>query len=219
MAKARPSIRSRQEQAQKARARMAKRSKRARFYKEQKKNIMLIIGGFFLIAGLMIFTPFGPEWYYNRIQNRKFSSPGQLTPGTIRDLNFLGNFYSYSFRKDEAMKIYDEISTYYYGFTFTQFSNNPDAAWNRRYDAENAMAKGSSVGPPYRVDASDLKYVGLALSEAANLVFASGRSRQFASRLYNDLYMENFYAEHPEACDPKTTELVKAAGDRLAGRR
>lgn len=219
MAKARPSIRSRQEQAQKARARMAKRGKRARFYKEQKKNILMIVGGFFLIAGLMIFTPFGPDWYYNRIQGRKFSAPGQVTPGVMGDLYSLATFYSYSFRKDQAMKVYDEIGQMYYGFTFTQFSQGSQAAMERRYAAEDAVAKGSSNGPPFKMDADNLKYVGLALGEAGFIVQSSGRSRILAANLFNTLYMEDFYANHPEACDPKMTELVKAAGDRLAGRR
>ncbi len=219
MAKARPGMRGRQEQATKARARMAKRAKRARFYKEHKKNILLAVCGFVFIVGFMVFTPFGPDWYYNRIQMRKFSAPGQIMPGTLRDMYSLGNFFAYSFRKDQAMKIYDEIGTYYYGFTFSQFSQNPQSAMDRRYEMEMAVEKGGSAGPPYRIDAADLRYVSLALSEAAGIVMGSGRSRQFAARLYNDLYMEDFYADHPEACDPKVTELVKAAGDRLAGRR
>ena len=219
MAKGRASFRARQEQAAKARARMARRGKRARFWKEQKKNMLLIFLGFLLIAGLMIFTPFGPDWYYNRIQSRKFAAPGQIAPGVIKDLYSLGSFYGSSLRKDQAAKMYDEIATYYYGFTFTNFSQNPQGAMDRRFDAERAIAKGSSIGPPYKIDDADLRYVGLALGEAAFIVQGSGRSKQFAARLFNDLYMEDFYADHPEHCDPKMTELVKVAGDRLAGRR
>lgn len=219
MAKARASFRSRQDQAAKARSRMAKRAKRARFWKEQKKNLLLIFLGTLAIFGFAFFTPFGPDWYYNRIQNNKFIAPGQITPGVIKGLYKLGNFYGISFRKEQAMKIYDEIGKYYYGFTFTQFSQNPESAMDIRYEAERAVAKGTSSGPPYKIDVEDLKYVSEAIADAALLVQGSGRSRQFASRLYNDLYMGDFYEDHPEHCNPKTMQLVKTTGDRLAGRR
>jgi hypothetical protein len=213
------SYKERQEQAKRARERMAKRSKRARWWKEQKKHVLMIVGGIVLIFGLMVFTPFGPDWYYNRIQNSKLAGPGQMTQGTIKRLYNLGVFYSYSFRSSEAVKIYDEVATYFYGFTFSEFAMNPLAAMDKRYAAEDLIAENASVGPPYSITGEDLKYVGLCLAEAGFLAQDSGRSRILAANLFNELYMGDFYAEHPEACDPETTELVKAAGDRLAGRR
>lgn len=205
----RASFRLRQEQAAKARSRMARRAKRARFFKEQKKRIMIGFVCFLLLVFAVFFTPFGPDWYYGKIQLNKFASPGVVNEGAIRDLYKLGVFYSWTMRKNQAMETFDEISTAYYGFTFSQFAANPEQAWDKRFASEKNVAKGRSIGPPFKISDVDLPYIGLAIHEAAFIMKDSGRSKQFAKRLFRDLYIGDFYENHPEVCDQRTYTIMK----------
>lgn len=194
---------------------MARRAKRARFFKEQKKRIMLGFVCFLLLVFVVFFTPFGPDYYYGKIQLNKFSSRGVVNSGAIRDLYKLGVFYSWTLRKNEAMEMYDEIAKAYYGFSFSEFAADPERSWDKRFAAEKNVAKGTSAGPPFRIDDSDIPFVGLALHEAAFLVKDSGRSKQYARRLFRDLYMGDFYENNPGACDQRTVTIMKNMAEQL----
>lgn len=215
---ARTLMKEREKQAIAARARMARRAKRARFLKENKKRIGIAFLCFLLVMFLAFFTPFGPDYYYSDIELRRYESPGVVTPGVCKDLYNLGWFYSITFRKPKATEMYNEIATMYYGFKFTNYASNPTRAEETRFDAERRKKRGESIGPPYSIADVDLPYVGYAIWRQADLMMDSG-PRDFPRQLYNGLYMGQFYVEHPEACNPKVTELVKNTGGRLSGRR
>ncbi len=199
-----------------ARARLAKRAKRTKFYRENKRRIVLLFLGGLTLLILAVFTPIGPDMYYNNIQNRKFSSPGALGTGVLNDLYKLGRFYGLTFRAEKANGCYDEIGKMYYGFTFTEYSQNPDEAMDRRFEAQRLKDRGEGKGPPYAVSPGDLTAVGEALYQIADWN-RSFRPRQFARRLF-ELYVEDFYKDHPSACHPDTTRQAKLAFDRLSGK-
>lgn len=215
---ARTLLKEREKKALAARARMARRAKRNRFLKENKKRIILIFLAFLAVVFLAFFTPWGPDYYYSDIELRRYESPGVVTPGVCRDLYKLGWFYSVTFRKKQAQDMYNEIAMAYYGFKFTDYAANPAGAEEKRFEAERRKKRGESIGPPYSVADSDLPFVGLAMWRTGEMLMEGG-PRDFPKRLFNDLYIAQFYDEHPEACDPKVTDIVRKTGQRLTGAR
>ncbi len=203
--------------ANQARNRLAKRAKRAKFFRDNKKRITYLVVGVILLLLLAFLTPFGPDIYYNNIQNRKFATPGSIGTGVVNDLYKLGRFYSITFRAEKGNEIYDEIGKMYYGFTFTEYSMDPNTAMDKRYEAQSLIERGDRKGPPFTIPESDLPGVGKALYQAAEFTRAA-RPRQFAKRLF-ELYLDDFHAEHPGACDPEITRLAQGAFNKLSGRQ
>ncbi len=200
-----------------AKARMAKRAKRQRFLKENKKRILIGVVTFVAIVLLAVMTPWGPDYYYGKIQARRMETPGVIQEGVIRDLYKLGVFYQNTMRKDDAQRIYNEIATISFGFTFTEFAQNPDAAFAKRSQAEANIKKGIGKGPPYPIPESDQKYVGLAIWRMGETMDSG--PRQFTVRVYEELYMNEFLELHPQDADPEITGIVKWNVDRFYGRR
>ncbi len=204
--------------AAKARGRMARRAKRDRWFKENKKRILMIFLGFLLIAFLAFFTPWGPDYYYNKLQEKKMSAPDTVAAGYIEGLYKLGVFYNFTMRENDAMRCYNELSTLYYGFSIYDYATNPETALDKRDDAEARKKKNLSNGPPFRVPDSDLKYIGYSIWRVGEII-QKAQSRQFTLRIWKDLYLDEFKEQHPIQCDPKVTEIVKNYVDRMLGNR
>lgn len=211
-------IGAKQAKAAAARARMAKRSRRQRWIKENKKRITIGILVFIVIAFLAIFTPWGPEFYYNEVQARKMESKDVVSPGAIRDLYSLATFYHYSFREKNALDIYNEIGIAYFGFKITDYGLSPENAKEKRRQAELNKKKGVSGIPPFKIDDSDLPYVGLAIFRTGEIM-QKDRPKQFIYRVYQELYLDEFLEEHPDAADADITDEVQRYVDRFMGRR
>ena len=203
--------------AMRARARLAGRAKRNRFMKENKKRIILGLMAFVVLAAVLVLSPIGQDMYYQRIEENRFSTPGTIAATTGDDLLTLGRFYGFTFRPQKMIEMYDEIGSMYYGFTFSEYMVNPENAEDKRFEAERLKKRGERSGPPYALDDANLRAVGASLYFAAEWT-RSNRPKQFAKRLF-DLYVEDFYVAHPEACDPATVGRAKLAADRLGGRR
>ncbi|MCC8108851.1 MAG: hypothetical protein LIQ30_07360 [Planctomycetes bacterium] len=201
----------------KARSRLAARSRRSRFLKENKARITIAAVVFFLLMAFLFLTPYGPNIYRQRIQERMFTAPGVLSPEVTNDLVRLGRFYSFTFRSDKGLETYDEVGRLYYGFTFSDYMSNPSGAEDRQFEAERLKKRGEILGPPYDMKADNLPGVGRALFYSAEYARAY-RPKQFALRLYQ-LYNNDFYERHPEACDPDMVETAKGAEEKLLGRR
>lgn len=214
---ARASLKEREQKAAQARGRMARRAKRARFFKENKKRILIAFLAFLVLNFLAFFTPWGPDYYYTDIQMRKFENPRTISPGVLEDLYKLGRFYSFTLRKNQAKETYAEIAKCFYGFTFEEYAQSPTNANEKRFQALRSIAREESNGPPYKVADSDIKYVGLAMYYTAEIMMESG-PKSFPANLYNELYNE-FKEENPSHLDPDITRLAKMTGDRLRGRR
>lgn len=204
--------------AAKAKARMAKRAKRARFFRENKKRLLMIFLGFLLIVFLLFGTPWGPNYYYMRIQEQKMENPGTVAPGYLRKLYNLGIFYAYTMRGGDALRCFNEIGTLYYGFSIMDYAQNPEGAEDKRFEAEKRIRKGLGNGPPFKVPEEDIKYVGYAIYEVGELI-RKEQSRQFPYRIYQGLYLDNIMKEHPLSCDPEITRIVTNYVDRFTGRR
>lgn len=215
---ARANLREREKAAAAARARMARRAKRTRFLKENKKRILYIFLAFLAVVFLAFFTPWGPDYFYNQIQMDKMENKSTVNARTIEKLYKLGRFYSYTLRKKQARDMYDELATLFYGFTLTEYAADPTAANEKRFQAQRAIAKGISSGPPFKVASSDVRYVGLAIAAMADLMMEEG-PKDFPKRLYTNLYLQDFMVEHESAADPDVTTHVKRVADRLHGRR
>ncbi len=204
--------------AAKARSRMAKRAKRDRWWKENKKRLLMIFLGFLLICFLCFFTPWGPEYYYSKLQDRKMASPDAVAAGYIEGLYKLGVFYNFTLRNSDAIRCYDEVGSLYFGYGITEYSKNPEAALDKRFTLDDRKKKGLSPGPPFIVPSSDLKYVGLAIWRVGEII-QKDQSRQFTYRIYNGLYLEDFKEANAIHCDPHVTEIVKNYVDRFTGSR
>lgn len=204
--------------AAKARARMAKRAKRARFFQENKKRLLMIFLGFLLIVFLLFGTPWGPNYYYMRLQEHKMENPGEVSPRYIEGLYNLGVFYNYTMRSADALRCYNEIGTLYFGFSISDYAYNPEAAEDKRFEAEKRIKKGLGSGPPFKVPASEIKYVGYAIWRVGDII-RRDQSRQFTYRIYKGLYLEDLLVNQPLSCDPKITEIVKGYVDRFTGVR
>lgn len=216
---ARAGIREREKQAAAARARMAKRGKRAKFWKENKKRLTLITLACIAAAFLAVFTPLGPDYYYATIQQNKFSSRGQIAPGTFKSLYNLGTFYANTLRKDKALECYDEILEGFYNFKAYEFGENADKSMEKYQASLRDVERGLTSGPPFRVPDSELPYVGYAIFSAAETMMAKGAARSFPQRLISQVYLNDFYVRFPEACDAKITDQARKIDERLTGRR
>lgn len=205
------------DKAAQARIRMAKRGRRARFFKENKKRLMY--GGIFfaLLMAAAFFTPLGPDWYYGKLQQKKWAGSGTIGEGYFEGLYKLGKFYDYTFRKDEAQKCYNEIGSLFYGFTFSSYGVNPTSAMETRFENERAKAKGLREGPPYNVSERDLPYVGYAIREVAE-AFAADNRRGFGKNLVVDLFLNDFCEEHPFASPAEFTADMRRYGNFLSGK-
>lgn len=205
------------DKAAKARARMAGRARRARFFKENKKR--LTYGGlaFALLIFVAFFSPLGPDWYYGKLQQGKWASQTTLGTGYFAGLYKLAKFYEYTFRSGKAQECYNEIGQLYYGFSFSSYGSNPPAAMEKRFESERAKAKGLSNGPPYNVSTDDLQYIGYAIRGVAEH-FAADNRRGFGRNLVEDLFLNDFCEEHPSACPAEFTEEMRNYGRFLAGR-
>lgn len=201
-----------------AKARMAKRARRQRFWKENKKRILYGVVIFLLLVFLALGTPWGPNYYYGKIQARKMASPQAVSDGVLRDLYKLGVFYQYTMREQDALRMFNEMATLYYGFTLSEYATNPDRAFEKRRDAEIRIERGQSNGPPFRVSNEDMRYIPLAIWKVGEIIQKT-QSRQFTVRLYDELYINEFLELHPELADPEVTSLVRASVDRFKGLR
>lgn len=211
-------IGAKQAKAAAARARMAKRAKRQRWLKENKKRITIGVFGLVGVAFLAIFTPWGPEFYYNEIQLRKMESPDAVSPGTLKDLYGLGVFYHYSMRSKAAMEMYDEIAQLYFGFKLNDYALDPDAALEKQRQAEINKKKGTFKGPPFKIADIDTRYVGLAIWRYGEIL-QKERPRQFTYRIYKDLYLGEFAEKHPGETDPKVSDYIQTFVDKVERRR
>lgn len=201
-----------------ARLRMAKRAKRARFIKENKKRILMIVCGFLLIVGLCVFTPMGPGYYRSMLDERRMDRPGVVSPGAIKDLYGLGVFYAYSFRGSLALECFDEIGRLYFGFKITAYPRDVPGNIEKRRLAEVQKKKGLSQGPPFEIDGSDIPYVAYAVWRTGEII-QHNRAKQDTYVIYRDLYMEEFADKHTYPLEPEVTALVKAWNDRFRGIR
>lgn len=201
-----------------ARARMAKRAKRARFWKENKKRITYVVICFLLVVFLAFFTPIGPDYYYSTLLNRKMATRDTVAPSYVKDLYGLGMFYNYTMRKEKAVECFDEIGQLYFGFKITDYAKNPDNALERRQQAEDRIKKGLGYGPPFKIEESELKYVGNSVWKVGEIIGVN-QSKQFVNRIYDGLYMLELNEKHQNSLDPGITAIVKASVDRFAGRR
>ncbi len=200
-----------------ARVRMAKRARRARFFKENKKRIGYGVVLFILLMFAAFFTPLGPDWYYGKLQQNRMASASTVGTGYFEGLYKLGRFYQYTFRKDKAEECYNEIGAMFYGFTFSNFGTDPTGSMERRFESERQKAKGQIEGPPFAASERDLPYVGFAMHRVAEFFDADNR-RGFGRNLVVDLYLNDFCQEHPFACPAEFTAEMRRYGDFLAGK-
>lgn len=203
--------------ASKARDRMGRRARRQRFFKENKQRIMYGFLGFLLILYLAFFTPWGPAYYYNKMQERKWEKAGVLETGYITDLYKLGRFYAITFRSDDAQKCYDEIGMLKYGFTFSEYGADPGVAEEKRVKNLKQIEMGEIQGPPYIIPQSDACAVAFAIRETADKYWADNR-RTFAKYLVVTLFQRDFLNEYPHACDRKFVDFMEKYAQRLERR-
>lgn len=196
------------DKASKARARMAARSKRARFFKENKKRITYSILGLIGFVVFAFFTPFGPDYYYGKLQQRKWESSGVIAPGYLPGLLKLARFYGYTFRQEQAMKTYNEIAQIYYGVPFNEFALSPTTALEKRYQKADNVAKGLDKGPPFKVPTGDVPAVGYSIQEMADIYVAQGR-RGWGRNLIRDLFIGDFLEEQPNAMPSQFSENMR----------
>lgn len=206
-----------QQKAAKARARMAKRGKRDRFWKKNKKRVTIAIGCFFVLVFLALFTPLGPDYYRSHIDTDRVVGRN-VRAGYIKELYNLGAMYQYTMRSEKALECYDEIGRLYMGVKFDTFAKFLESAQDERFKAENAIKKGQSGGPPYEIDSEDIRYVGYAIWRYGEIIQFTG-SKQFAYRLYQYLYLDEILENHPNQTDRDVTALVQAYCDRFMGRK
>lgn len=204
--------------AAKARVRMAKRAKRDRWLRENKKRLLMIFVGFLLIVFLAVGTPWGPDYYYSRLQERKMNGPDAVAPGYIEGLYKLAVFYNFTLRESEATRCYDEIGKLYFGFTLSEYARNPGAAQDQQEMALTRIKKGLGNGPPFTIQDSEARYVGYSIWRLGEIMHKT-QSRQFVYRIYNGLYMEDILDKYPIYCDATVTSTVKAYVDRFQGNR
>lgn len=199
-----------------ARARMASRAKRQRWWKENKKRVMYIVLSMVLLALLAFFTPWGPQYYRGQLENNKFESPGRLAPGYIQGMYNLGTFYLHTMRNTEALECYNEIANLYFAFKVTDFAQNSASALDKRDAALLAVRRGQRPGPPFQVDDSEVKYVGMAVWRAGEILRKQLAS-QFIFRIFNDIYLEEFLPKNEGKDDPETTKLVTTWVNKFRG--
>lgn len=203
--------------AKEARARLAKRARRQRFWKENKKRISVVILLLILLVVLAFVTPWGPDYYRSSIEETKMEAPNRVRPGAVRELYNLATFYDYTMRDDNALDCFDEIALMYFGCKLTTYSADPEANFEVRLKAQAAIETGESHGPPFAVDASDLPYVGKAVFIAGQLM-QNKMSKIIVARMYHDLYTEEFLKKHPEACEPEITAAIQGFTRRTINR-
>lgn len=206
------------QRAAKARVRMAKRAKRDRFWKQNKKRILIVTMVFFLLVFLGVFTPLGPDYYRSRIDSDKMVGSRNVRAGYLKELYNLGVLYQYTMRSDKAKECFDEIAHLYFGFKLDTFAKSPNRGYDERALAEGKIKKGQSQGPPYIVDSEDIRYVGYAIWRMGEIIQFTG-SKQFAYNIYQLLYLDDILANHESQTDAGVTEIVQAYCDRFMGRR
>lgn len=201
-----------------ARARMAKRGKRERFLKQNKKRIIIIIVLAIILLGVAIMTPWGPNWYWQKVQETKMEGRGRVRPGAIREFYNLAIFYVYTMRQDDALKVFDEIGNLYFGVPLSKYGVSPDVYYDQRMDAIEKKENGQTVGPPFDIDPSDAAYVGKAIYRTG-LILDSRGGRQFTYNMNKDLFVNVLEANFPNNLDPSTTGLIHDQIDRYEGRK
>jgi hypothetical protein len=201
-----------------ARERMAKRARRAQFWKKNKKRVLIIILIAIAVPIIGLLTPWGPDWYYAKIQREKMQTPGRLRPGTLQKLFTLGVFYGYSMKSDKALEMFDEIGLAFFGVPLSKYGMDPNRGYDERMNNIERKAKGLSVGPPYDVDRSDIKYVGNAIYRIGQILDTRG-GRQFTYILNKEFYMGILDEEYPDELDPDTTRLINDQMLRFEGRK
>lgn len=201
-----------------ARARMAKRGKRDRFIKQNKKRIIIIVLAVIFVLGGAIMTPWGPNWYFAKVQETKMESRSRVRAGAIRDLYSLAVFYVYTLRQDDALRILDEIGDLYFGVPLSKYGLNPDLYYEQRLTAIESKEKGTIPGPPFDIDPSDAAYVGNAIYRAGLILDTRG-GRQWTYIMNKELYVDILEANFPNNLDPATTGLIHDQINRFEGRR
>lgn len=194
---------------------MAGRAKRARFFKENKKRIGYCVLAFIAFVFFAFFTPFGPDYYYGKLQDRKWESNGVVQQGYLAGLYKLGKFYSFTFRQGKAVECYDEMATLFYGFKFSEFGLSPEKALEKRDIAEAEKARGK-VMAPFRISSADLPFIGYAIRAMAEHFMAEGR-RGYSRNLVIKLYLDEFMEEHPDALPTSFNENMRNLGTNLGG--
>lgn len=199
-----------------ARARMASRAKRQRWWKQNKKRVLYIVLSAILLGILAFLTPWGPDYYRGQLENNKFESPGRLAPGYIKGMYNLGTFYVYTMRNTEAMACFNEISNLCFAFRIVDFAQNSESALEKRDIAMLAVRRGEKPGPPFKVEDDELKYVGMAIWRGGEIMRKQYPS-QFIFRIFNDLYLVEFLENNEGKDDPETTKLVTTWVNRFRG--
>lgn len=199
-----------------ARARMAARARRQRWWKANKRRVLYLFLGATLIALLGLLTPWGPDYYRGKLEGDKFASPGYVNPGYIEGLYKLGVFYQYTMRNKQAMECFEEINYLFFGFRIVEFAQSPSTALEKRRQAEIAVSRGQSSGPPFRVDEGEIRFVGMAIWRAGEIMRKQFPS-QFIARVFDDLYLQEFLANNEGKDDPEVTQMVKTWVNRFKG--
>lgn len=201
-----------------ARARMAKRGKRERFLKQNKKRIIIIVLLAILVLGGAIMTPWGPNWYWGKIQETKMEGRGRVRAGAIREFYNLGVFYVYTMRQDDALRVFDEIGNLYFGVPLSKYGSSPDMYYDQRMTALEKKENGQTAGPPFDIDPSDAAYVGNAIYRTGLILDTRG-GRQWTYNMNKDLFINILEANFPNNLDPVTTGLIHDQIDRYEGRK
>ena len=201
-----------------ARARMSKRAERQRWWKENKKRLTIAFVFLIILTFVAFFTPLGPSYYRNKINDNLLTTDGRVTPGSIAKLYKLGVFYHYSFRLSQAQECYDEIGRLFFGFKITDFALDEEAARLQRETALANIKKNLISGPPYGVDDDEIKYAGFAIWRIGEIIEVNS-SRLYTVNLYEKLYIETMEVDYKQHCDPDVNSIIHRYVDKARGRR
>ncbi|MDR2390497.1 MAG: hypothetical protein LBE84_02295 [Planctomycetota bacterium] len=201
-----------------AMTRVTKRVEKERRASTIRKGILLGLGGLLAILLVLALTPVGPNWYYSFLQGRKMSDGSTVRTGYLGSLYGLGVFYAYTGRAGKAADCLDEIGLLYFGVGLKDISRNPDAIRSKRNGLMLAADSGSASGPPLSIPAGDLRYVGKAVMQLAE-IYLGEKNRQYAYRLYKEAYIGALLEEHPDACDPADAKQASDYVSAYSGKR
>ena len=197
-----------------AKIRLAKRAKRARFWKENKSKILLLAALVVVAPALVVFTPVGPNWYKGQIKQvldeyLATQDPEMLTEAIEKTYN-LSQLYAHTLRPEQAFKEWDRITEWYYGYRLSEWSINDDSAAKaekKGLDARRKNIREGKIGVPYDFPPEAIPYLEKAILNMAESFRDTHRTWRF--RILQDKYLGEFAKKHP--ADPENVKMAEEA--------
>jgi len=204
-----------------AKARLAKRAKRAKFWKENKNKIIVLFLLVVVAPGVFLFSSAGPNTLYrDPIKELMKNAPaGTLPAEVVEKQNDMAVLYSWTLRYPQAVKEWDKIAEWYFGFSLLEWANNPARseeirarAENRRNNIERGKGKPEDrVPPPYiPFPAEAIPLVERAIIEVAeSLLHTQPAKRTQRNRILEEIYMKDFIETRKNPFDPERKAWVE----------